>query len=374
MTVSTSDLNATDLAALLVSVVDRADAATLENWALQHLHKDGLTPVEIDSNTSNYINSLTPDAEGTNPQFLQIIGDDNTLGATGLHLNSVLFNPPGSELHVLRIEGSDNLSVYTGDLVSINVSTNGFYRINAANSTGTLHIYEGDANGDIIFMSNGDHSSAETGIGSSDLIVMGSGNHQNAILYGNSGQISGGSGSYDVLDGSQSIGAVTLAGGTGDHQKYIGGTAVGWASLIQMGSGDYDTAIVGQSFTEVFGGTGANDVIHSTFDHTNFFDGTGAVNQEVHLTGGHAILAIGNATSETLFLGGGGFNSVNVIDNASEHLTIRGITSTDAIAFVNHSGYTVTNITGGEEVRFGDGQVADLIGTHAALSAVVHYL
>ena len=93
-TPTTSDLDATDLANLLGSLLDANDASLLETWAANHLPKDGLTPVETNGSTIPFpgLTTLIPDAEGTKPQILIAENQTatggytiDTTGLTGLH-------------------------------------------------------------------------------------------------------------------------------------------------------------------------------------------------------------------------------------------------------------------------------------------------
>jgi hypothetical protein len=130
-----------------------------------------------------------------------------------------------------------------------------------------------------------------------------------------------------------------------------------------LGTGANDTIV---------GGIGANQVLTANGAYATITDGSGAVNQVIHATGGNDTVNLGSALSETVWLGGSTHNTINV-HNADTTMAIHGITATDNITFANTSGVTVTAITGGEQLSFGNGQVADLYGTHAALSAAIHY-
>jgi hypothetical protein len=270
--VVTNDLNQADLASLLGSLLDSNHASLLETWAANHLPADGLTPLEVDSIAGNVITGVTADAEGTDPQFLELTGNNDLLDTTNANFHAVLLadsNPSGTT--TLTVGGYDSQHIFTSDLANPVAGHN--FSIDASDgSVGEIRILMGDDSGDFVRLGAGANSSAVLGIGTGDQAYLGTGANQHVTTNGADATITddGGSGAVIKSLGGSSTLNLAHAGGFGSTET---ATASGGNNTVNIGAGDAEITlhldggnnVVNVNFSQPtlgISGIGSTDVVH----------------------------------------------------------------------------------------------------------------
>jgi hypothetical protein len=314
------------------SWVDPTTAANLELWAANHSLADGLIPIEYDPVLGDTITSLIPDAEGTLPQFLEV-NNNHTIDTTNLHLRAIFLLDGGTSTN-LTVIGSGNEHIYTQDLGRPGYD-NDVYTLNLQGATGKITAVLGNNDGDRVYGGSGTEN-----------ITLGDGNGD-GVYAGGAGNIKLGNGNGDGVQAYGSNEHVTIGTGIGDG--------------AQVGSGLTNVAItiLGANATIQDGALGTNEVLTDKAGGSTF--------------------VIGLANSETIHLGGGGNNIINVQGDPLNNATIDGVSKTDIFHFTDgFADATITTANGHTTVAFASGQTVTLTGVHDAATfgpdPSIHYI
>jgi hypothetical protein len=266
------------------------------------------------------------------------------------------FGLGAGSVETLTVQGPENQNIYTADLYPGNAGGNESFAIDAQ-STGNIHVYMGDDNGnsvtdsgsghDTIVLGNGNGDRVQTAASAEVTIKMGDGYNDGVTAYGSYNKIFLGNGEANCVLLYGNDDSATLGTGTGDG--------------AQIGSGLTNVAvtILGADATMQDGALGTNEVLTDKAGGSTF--------------------TIGLANSETIHLGGSANNIINVQGDPLNNATIDGVSKTDIFHFTDgFANATITTASGDTTVHFASGQTVTLTGTHDAATfgadPSIHYI